>query len=361
MATTQNIGLNLPPYNSTNWNTPLNSNSSILDAVLGSTLNVNFYGYDAVLSPSQLQYMRFNLTGNIGGGSYYLVIPNNIGGRWIVSNNTTASGGNIYVRTANYSNKPILVPTGGSDLLFSDGKNIYSAVSGSENFYLPLTGGEITGGLQVDKDIVCNGSASVAGNFSVPNGLTILDNVKINGLIDFSGSGGLSVQTLGVGTAPVGTAVMAVYGNSQHNGDMNITSGNINLSLGNLSVQNNQAVNTINGQTSFPSGSVVNHAVGSTVNLNGGTVVNGTSSIRFVPPINGAGMIRNDAANHIGFYADNNLAVGAYLDVTNGKFHATGGVSVPVDGETVDLGAFIAELRAEISSLKAKLAARPDV
>lgn len=352
---TPNILLNLPPYNSTNWNAPLNANFNILDAVNGSTLQVNFYGYDKILTQSECLNMRMNLTGNLGGTDFTLVFPNNIAGRWIVSNNTVSSGGRIFARTANYTAQPLLLTRGGSTFIFSDGSNIYSAVSGSEGAYLPLTGGNLTGPLSVAGNFTCDSVGYFDDGLTVAKGLTTLRDVKVLGVIDFSSST-ITLRSLGIGTAPQGEYELAVAGQSIFDGDIRVNSGNLTVALGGVTITANSSVNSFNGTTTIPSGANLNIAAGGTLTVTGTQILAGQAPIRFLPSIGGAGMIRNDSANNIGFYADQNLTIGAYLNVTNGKFKASGGFLLEENGIDKDLGEIIASLKAEVASLKAEVA-----
>lgn len=352
---TPNLQLNLPAYNSANWNTPTNENWTILDQVLAQAFTANFYGYDVVLTPANCQNLRFNCTGNIGGGNFNLVVPNNIQGAWIVTNNTVATGGSISVRTANYTNRPILIPQGGSDFIYSDGKNIYSAVSGSEGSYLPLAGGEITGTLQIDGATTLKGAVTAQNGLTVSSGTTTVQDLAIRGNVNFAGSK-VAVAVLAINTTiPTGSEVLSINGVSLHNGDINLQSGNLNITVGNLSVTGTGSRNTLAGTTTIPAGATLNQDGAANVNLNGVTTVGGNAILHFKPLVNGAGMIENNLQNQIGFYADNNQSVGAYLDVTNGKWHATGGVSTNVNGKDVDLGEMVMSLHAEISALKSEI------
>lgn len=352
---TPNLQLNLPAYNSANWNTPTNENWSIMDQVLTQTHTANFYGYDVVLTQADCQNLRFNCTGNIGGGNFELVIPNNIQGAWIVTNNTIATGGSISVRTASYTNQPILIPQGGSDFVFSDGNNIYSAVSGSEGAYLPIAGGEITGNLVVDGATELKGAVVLDNNLLV-EGTTTVQDLAIKGNVNFSGSK-VALAVLAINTTiPTGDEVFSINGLSLFNGDIDLQSGNLVLALGNLTIQSNAAKNSLAGTTTIPAGATVNTDAASNVNLNGNTFIGGQAAIHFNPLVNGAGMIQNTLENHIGFYADNNPGTGAYLDVTSGAWHATGGVTTNVGGRKVDLGETVVALRAELAALKQEIA-----
>lgn len=133
MASTTNKALNLPDYNSLNWNTPLNANFSELDSILGSstsTINIAAGNYD--LSATQIQNMRIVLGGTLLGDRI-VTFPSGVGGYWIVSNGATNSGTNAYTVTMQVIGGPgtsVVVPIGKNLIVFSDGTNVYAADNG---------------------------------------------------------------------------------------------------------------------------------------------------------------------------------------------------------------------------------------
>lgn len=159
---TQNIGLSLPPFNSPNWNTPLNVNFEIIDRVFGNTQTVATTSGGYLLKSTDLQNMRINVSGNIGTADTSIIFPDNIGGMWIVSNNTIG-GGKVSLRTYSYTVTPIALPANESILVFSDGVNLYNPLTGYLTNYLPSAGGKISGNLEV------------AGTFQVAGDVTFAD------------------------------------------------------------------------------------------------------------------------------------------------------------------------------------------
>jgi hypothetical protein len=410
---TINKDFSLPPYNASNWNSPLNENFTILDSCLGDTQNISLVGSDYNLLLTDVQNMRINFVGNIGGGDVNVIFPANIGGSWIVSNNAVSTGGSIFLRTANFTVPPIKIAATGSEYVFSDGKNVYSAVAGTEGAFLPTTGGEITGNLKVDKDLNIVGNSAFVGTTTF-TGNASFQNVIINGTVN------LLATTIGVGKFTVGNfqlsgdLVFGVTGPSAFNGNISLSSGNISLALGSITVANNGAASSLAGTTTIPqaaslivkSGANFTIETGANVSLGGtfspqdivtktvtastGITVTGTggvkagpggiqsdgastfnqpvtfngtasfydtvvfnkaittsfgsilndpkvtpsnniSSIHFLQPSGfNAGMVTNQK-NQMGFFKENTLTVGAYLDLATGKFKAIGGLAISLN------------------------------
>jgi hypothetical protein len=107
MSTT-NKNLNLPAYNSTNWDVPLNANFTSIDNAFGGhtlknptsitgtvVLTASEYSPPLLLISSGLPpASATTLSGNIN-----YQIPSGVGGFWFVYNNTTNSSGNSYTVT----------------------------------------------------------------------------------------------------------------------------------------------------------------------------------------------------------------------------------------------------------------------
>jgi hypothetical protein len=434
---TQNLNLSLPPYNSSNWNGPLNDNFTALDVKAGGTANVALAGADVQLTADQLGNMRINLSGAIGASQINIILPAGIGGTWIFSDNTTSSaGGAIFVRTANYTVNPVLLPKSGSEIIFSDGLNAYSAVSGSEGQYLPLSGGVIDGSLAVNKDLTVTGKSTFKD--IVSDTLATFKDVVITGTIN------LALTTIAVGKFVVGNftltgnQVFGVQGESYFNGNLTVGSGNVDIKLGSLSVENNTAANLLGGKTTIPAGATIVVQNGGSLTLEqgsilstqgvfkpesistgdiqstGGISVSGTGGVKtgsggflgegpasfqgaadfkntalfekavtfsdkisatgasFVDPvITSTGfaslhfvsgnlqksVISANTTNQIGFYNEGDLSKYAYLDISTGKWKASGGIATVVGGREVDLGETLMALHGEIASLKAELTA----
>ena len=169
MATTTNLALNEPAYNSTSptWDQPLNYNATILDQMFGNTtgVSVNTGGsttYTNITAPSATaagstsQAMRFNLTGALAANQNVL-LPQSVAGMWVVSNNTSGAY-TVTLGSNNGSNaaagSTVVVPQGYNSIVYSDGTNVAVADSGL------LTSGATLTSLTVNGKTSLNGSTA---------------------------------------------------------------------------------------------------------------------------------------------------------------------------------------------------------
>jgi len=121
---TPNLGLAIPTVQGDIglWGPEINLNPPILDAVLGGTSAINMAGgVNVTLTTAQAQDLNINLTGLLTA-NVALIMPQ-VGGFWIIQNNTT---GNFYVtvQTAAGGGASVSLPQGDRAMLFSDGTNI---------------------------------------------------------------------------------------------------------------------------------------------------------------------------------------------------------------------------------------------
>jgi hypothetical protein len=277
---TQNIQLTLPPKNAPAWDNPLNGNFTIIDSVFGGTLNVALSGSDYYLKITETQNLRIQITGALGASDLSLVFPDGIGGSWIVTNNTSSSGGSVFVKTASFTVSPVKIERNGSLFVFSDGQNMYSATSGGSGNFLPLTGGTITGDLAVNKTLDVTGLATFRGGLTVSNGQTTVGDLKITGRFDLATTN-LSVGALSVnGYILTGAEKFGVIGTSTLNGDVSVSSGNLSLATGGLIVRGANAGNILTGTTTIPLSSSFTVKTGASFTIESGATVNIAGSIR---------------------------------------------------------------------------------
>lgn len=274
---TPNIQLTLPPFNSTEWNQPLNANFTIIDGVFGGTANVAITGTQTNLKIADTQNLRINLSGNQGPSNSTVVFPSGVGGSWIVSNNVATTGGKMFAAVSGGTIPAVEIPNSASVLLFSDRNNIYAvgvAGGGAGGDYLPLTGGTITGDLGVNKSLTVGGVASLNDNVTLKKdlkveGQTELLNLKVTGAFNIA-STNLAVPTLSVNNAPItGNQKLSVAGISNLNGDVDI-GGNLKLSTGGITVSGSSAANSIAGATTIPSGGSLTVKSGATFRVEDG-------------------------------------------------------------------------------------------
>jgi hypothetical protein len=178
---TTNKQLNRPDYNDQNWNTPLNSSTTIIDQCFGTTITPAVSTNTYTLNSTDIQNMRVNLTGTLSATGT-VTIPATYGGFWIISNNTTGgSGYNVNVKVLTGSNL-VSVKNGYTSIVFSNGTECFEAVDQKLN----VTGGTITGNLSVNNGTLALQSASVTKLSYDPTAGT--PNLSVTGTITATGN-----------------------------------------------------------------------------------------------------------------------------------------------------------------------------
>lgn len=208
MATT-NKDLAQPAYNSLNWDTPLNSNFGIIDAVLGSsTSTINLASSNYTLTTSDTQKMRIVL-GGLMTGNRTVTFPSGVGGMWIISNGTT---GNFTVTLTTGSGLTETAPQGYNLIVFSNGTDIYVADNGLVNKITSFVDLTISNLLTAQQIMTSGTGITVtAGSFIIGQTYTI----AFIGSTDFtligaaSNTVGLTFKATGVGTG-TGTATTPI-------------------------------------------------------------------------------------------------------------------------------------------------------
>ena len=180
--TTQNKGLAQPAYNSTSptWDVPLNANFGIIDAALGSSLPLSLTGTDYTMSSTDVQNSRVDITGTITT-NLNVNIPNNTGGFWIFTNNTTDTGAGYTVTVKTVSGTGVLLTRGYATLVYSTGNvsvtgNIFYALSDR----LSIAGGTMIGNLNLPSNGLNVGSGQLqvtGGNVTTSGNITATGNV----------------------------------------------------------------------------------------------------------------------------------------------------------------------------------------
>ena len=180
--TTQNKGLSQPAYNSTSptWDVPLNANFGIIDAALGSSLPLSLTGTDYTMSSTDVQNSRVDITGTITT-NLNVNIPNNTGGFWIFTNNTTDTGAGYTVTVKTVSGTGVLLTRGYATLVYSTGNvsvtgNILYALSDR----LSIAGGTMIGNLNLPSNGLNVGSGQLqvtGGNVTTSGNITATLNV----------------------------------------------------------------------------------------------------------------------------------------------------------------------------------------
>lgn len=146
-TTTTNLSMNEPSYNQTSptWDSPLNNNTTILDAAFGNTTSVALTNSNVTLTTAQLQVMQVRFTGAISA-NIIITVPA-IGGRWSFTN-ATSGAYTITIASAG-AGSSVVAPQGYSTLMFSDGTNIVLAdggvISGGNLATLNVSGNSVLG------------------------------------------------------------------------------------------------------------------------------------------------------------------------------------------------------------------------
>ena len=144
MATTTNLSLNKPGYNSTAWDIPLNNNEDILDNQFSSTTSIALTNTNVTLtSPTttgsgQTQAMRIVLTGALSA-NVQVIIPSGISGSWIVYN--TTSGSYTVTIASGGGGTSVVAPQGYNLSVYSDGTNVRKADDGLVTFPISVSQG----------------------------------------------------------------------------------------------------------------------------------------------------------------------------------------------------------------------------
>lgn len=124
---TNNKNLNLPAFQTANWDEPLNENFEWIDLALGGRLDLNVTGQGistVALTIDQCRNLIINITGTLTSNVSFS-IPDNVGGSWIVRNGTT---GNFTV-TLHYEATSFVAPQGAQVIVYTDQTTIRLADS----------------------------------------------------------------------------------------------------------------------------------------------------------------------------------------------------------------------------------------
>lgn len=248
------------------WNIPVNSDMDVIDAALGGTTSLNATSGSANLTASQYQKVALNVTGAMTANVSYM-IPNGVGGFWIVRNGTTDSSGgpwNVTI-TSGGGGSNVTVIRGRSTMVWSDGTNIRDV---SEN--IPSIGtvtsvdvsGGTTGLTTSGGPITTNGTITIAGTLAIANG--------------------------GTGVTSFGTGVQTAFGaNVTGNGGMVLANG---ASVTNVTITtttiNSATINSPNISTILNVGTLT--LPNSTTTLVGTNTTNTLTNKNILPRVNSA-------------------------------------------------------------------------
>jgi hypothetical protein len=126
-STTPNKDLTLPDPLSTNWDVPLNANFEVIDAALGDVTAIDITGIGTtpvVLTAAQYQSLAIKFTGVLSADVTY-VIPDNVGGQWVIWNATTSGNFTITLKCAAVGSTSITIERDTIKQVFCDGDDVY--------------------------------------------------------------------------------------------------------------------------------------------------------------------------------------------------------------------------------------------
>jgi len=173
MATTNKI-LNQPANNSSNWDTPLNSNFAIIDSALGSATSISVSGVGTgatALTSAQYQCMSFKFSGTLSNSVNYQ-LPSGVGGLFVVQNSTTGAY-DLVISSAGGGTSATVVQ-GTTRIVYCDGTNVIFSDSSA--------GGTFTAGS--DTQIIFNSAGTLVGDADLT--FTAATNTLTTGIISAS-------------------------------------------------------------------------------------------------------------------------------------------------------------------------------
>jgi hypothetical protein len=160
------------------WNTPVNSNFTLIDAACGGVVTKSLAGGDTTLSTAEAANMRVAVTGTLTANRS-IILPATRGGFWLITNGTSGAF-TVTVKTAAGGSTGVTVEQGYTTLVFSDGTNGYYGDNGPLSKYLPLAGGTMTGALALPSNGLNVGSGQLqvtGGNITASGNITATGNV----------------------------------------------------------------------------------------------------------------------------------------------------------------------------------------
>ena len=122
---TTNKNLAEPALGDTGWNSPLNSNFTIIDNCLGSRASVSLSSSNVTLSTAQIQSAIISFTGTLLT-NVNVVFPAGVGGIWAISNFCYGGASNYYITLTTGGSGAIVSLQGRYGLfnVYSDGTNL---------------------------------------------------------------------------------------------------------------------------------------------------------------------------------------------------------------------------------------------
>jgi hypothetical protein len=188
------------------WDVPVNSNWTAIDASLGGATTLTAVTGTTTLSVAQYQNLLLEVGGTLTNNVTY-TLPSGVGGQWIYdTSNLTPGAYGVTLKSAG-GGATLTLPSSTQGAVFSDGTNVKavnSSVPGSFNVGGTLgVSGSITGALlSVGGNGAFGGSMSVTGDINAGGNINA-GSVSVNGNGGFGGSmavtGNINAGSVGVG------------------------------------------------------------------------------------------------------------------------------------------------------------------
>ena len=211
MSYTTNKGLELPAFNSASWNTPLNSDFTLIDTAFGGVTSINATGTSGTITLTEAQYRPpfIDVTGTPSADVYYS-IPSGKGGQWTVNNGTSTFS--VYMVSA-AGGSAVRIPRGYRTIVSCDG----SATGMRLSISTPPSPGGVTTQVQYNSSDSFAGSANLTfnGTTLTANALTVTNAATAGSLTVTGATTAAAITASGAVTA---TGAITTSGNFVLNG-----------------------------------------------------------------------------------------------------------------------------------------------
>jgi hypothetical protein len=312
-----NKTLELPGFNDyvNSWNTPLNSDMTIIDAALGGSTLLNATSPTGTVTLTFAQYRPLSLivSGAMTADVFY-TIPAGVGGQWTVTNGTTGAFSVYMVSAAGGAS--VRIPQGYSTIVSCDGgatgmrlsTNTLPIAAGSNTQVQYNSGGLFAGSnnLTFNGTTLAASALSLGSALSVANGGTGITTTPANGQIPIGNGSGYTAATLTAGPNIVVTnSAGAITITAVGGGTGSVTS--VDVSGGTTGLTTSGGPVTTNGTITL---------AGTLGVANGGTGITTVPSNGRIPIGNGTG------------YTASTITAGSNITVTN----SAGGITIAAAG-----------------------------
>ena len=197
MSYTTNKGLELPAFNSASWNTPLNSDFTLIDTAFGGVTSINATGTSGTITLTEAQYRPpfIDVTGTPSANVYYS-IPSGKGGQWTVNNGT--SDFSVYLVSA-AGGSAVRIPRGYRTIVSCDG----SATGMRLSISTPASPGGTNTQVQYNSSDSFAGSANLTfnGTTLTANALTVTNAASAGSLTVTGATSAAAITASGAITA----------------------------------------------------------------------------------------------------------------------------------------------------------------